>query len=95
MSDEVHAGKTSVFRVMLGETGWTVREEGGDTTSHTTRREAVQEARRRAQARKVARVIVHYADNAVERQMLFHGEPRSARTWRVGDVQTSGSRSTR
>ena len=95
MNDEVHVGQTSVFRVMLAEAGWTVREEGGDTTSHTNRREAVQEARRRAQAKAVARVIVHYADNTVERQILFHGEPRSARTWRVGDVQPSGSRSTR
>jgi uncharacterized protein DUF2188 len=94
MSDAVHAGKTSVFRVMLGETGWTVREEGGDATSYTTRREAVREAQRAAQAKDVARVIVHYADSTVERQLLFHGEPRSARTWRAGDVQRSGTRST-
>jgi hypothetical protein len=95
MSDAVHAGKTSVFRVMLAESGWTVREEGGEATSCTSRREAVQEAQRRAQARDVARVIVHYADSTVERQILFHGEPRPARTWREGDVQPSGSRSTR
>ena len=94
MSDAAHAGQTSVFRVMLGESGWTVREEGGEATAYTSRREAVREAQRRAQARDVARVIVHYADSTVERQLLFHGEPRSARTWRAGDVQRSGSRST-
>jgi hypothetical protein len=94
MSDAVHAGKASVFRVMLGEAGWTVREEGGDATSHTSRREAVREAQRRAQAKDVARVIVHYADSSVERQILYHGEPRSARTWRAGEIQRSGSRST-
>jgi uncharacterized protein DUF2188 len=92
--NEVHAGKTSVFRVMLGEAGWTVREEGGDATSYTSRLEAVRDAQRRAQAKAAARVIVHYADSTVERQILFHGEPRSARTWRAGDVQRSGSRST-
>jgi len=86
--------RTSVFRVMLGEAGWVVREEGGDATSHTSRREAVREAQRRAQAKTAARVIVHYADRTVERQMLFHGEPRSARTWRAGDDQRSGTRST-
>lgn len=94
MSDAVHAGQTSVFRVMLGESGWTVREEGGEATSYTSRREAVREAQRRAQAKDVARVIVHYADSSVERQILFHGEPRSARTWRAGDVQRAGSKST-
>ena len=94
MTEEVRAGKTSVFRVMLGESGWTVGEEGGEATSHTSRREAVREAQRRAQAKDVARVVVHYADRTVERQILFHGEPRSARTWRDGDVQRAGSRST-
>ena len=94
MSEGVPVRKTSVFRVMLAEAGWTVREEGGDATSYTSRREAVREAERRAQAKDVARVIVHYADSTVERQILFHGEPRSARTWRAGDVQRSGSSST-
>jgi len=94
MSEGVPAGKTSVFRVMLGESGWTVREEGGEATSYTSRREAMREAQRRAQAKDVARVIVHYADRTVERQILFHGEPRSARTWRAGDVQRSGTSST-
>ena len=94
MSDAAHARKTSVFRVMLGESGWTVREEGGEATSFTSRSQALREAQRRAQARDVARVIVHYADSSVERQILFHGEPRSVRTWRSEDVQRSGSRST-
>lgn len=88
------ASGTSVFRVMLGETGWTVREEGGPTTSHSTRREAVREAQRLAQEKDVARVIVHYADTTVERQLLYHGEPRSARTWRADDAHRSGGRST-
>ena len=44
MSDAAPAGKTSVFRVMLGESGWTVREEGGEATPYTSRREAVREA---------------------------------------------------
>ena len=84
--------KTSVFRVMLGETGWMVREDGGADDVRTPRaREAVREAQRLAQEKAVARVIVHYADATVERQILFHGEPRSARTWREGDVQRSGS----
>ena len=90
MTDGVRVTKTSVFRVMLGETGWTVREDGGQATSHTTRAEAMREAQRRAQAKTVARVIVHYADATVERQILFHGEPRSARTWRAGDVSARG-----
>jgi hypothetical protein len=92
--NELGAGVTPVFRVMLGETGWTVREEGGLTTSHATRAEAVREAQRLAQAKDVARVIVHYADTTVERQLLYHGEPRSARTWRADDAQRSGGRST-
>lgn len=79
---------------MLGETGWMVREDGGAATSCTTRREAVREAQRLAQAKDVARVFVHFADSTVERQILFHGEPRSARTWRAGDVQRAGSKST-
>lgn len=94
MIDEPRAAKPSVFRVMLGEAGWTVREEGGEATSFTTRREALSEARRRAQGRSVARVIVHYADATVERQILFHGEPRSVSTWRAIDAQRSGSKST-
>ncbi len=94
MTDDPRAGKTSVFRVMLGETGWMVREDGGEATPPTTRAEALREAQRLAQARTVARVIVHYADATVERQILFHGEPRSARTWRSGDVQRPGARST-
>lgn len=94
MSEEKPARKPSVFRVMLGEAGWVVREDGGEATSHTSRAEAVREAQRRAQAKDVARVIVHYADSTVERQILFHGEPRSTRTWRAGDVQRSGTRST-
>jgi uncharacterized protein DUF2188 len=94
MSNEAPARKPSVFRVMLGETGWTVREDGGDATSHASRREAVQDAQRRAQVKDVARVFVHYADSTVERQILFHGEPRSARTWRAGEAQPSGTRST-
>lgn len=87
------AGKPSVFRVMLGESGWTVREEGGETTPHGTRQDALAEARRLAQSRNVARVVVHYADSTVERQILFHGEPRAARTWRA-EPQRTGSRST-
>jgi hypothetical protein len=94
MTDGVRATKPSVFRVMLGETGWTVREDGGQTTSHTTRAEAMREAQRRAQAKTVARVIVHYADASVERQILFHGEPRSTRTWRAAETQRAGTRST-
>ena len=94
MSEETISTKTSVFRVMLGETGWMVREDGGTATPHSTRAEAVREAQRRAQEKSVARVIVHYADATVERQILFHGEPRSARTWRAGDVQRPGARST-
>ena len=77
---EAPAPKPSVFRVMLGETGWMVREDGGPATPHSTRAEAVREAQRLAQVKAVARVIVHYADATVERQILFHGEPRSART---------------
>jgi hypothetical protein len=91
--NEISTG-ASVFRVMLGESGWTVREDGGRTTSHATRREAVREARRLAQEKSVARVVVHYADSTVERQLLFHGEPRSAPTWRAGDLQRSGGKST-
>ncbi len=94
MTDEVPAPKTAVFRVMLGETGWIVREDGGTAVSCTTRREAVREAERLAESRAVARVFLHYADSTVERQILFHGEPRSARTWRAGDGQRSGTRST-
>ena len=86
--------KPAVFRVMLGETGWTVREDGGGGTPCTTRAEAIRQAQRRAEARPVARVIVHYADATVERQILFHGEPRSARTWRADDIQRAGERST-
>ena len=85
---------TSVFHVMLGETGWSVREDGGRTTSHASRSEAVREAQRLAQAKDVARVIVHYADTTVERQLLFHGEPRATRTWRMDGAQRSGTRST-
>lgn len=94
MTDEDRVTKPSVFRVMLGETGWMVREDGGSAVPCPTRAEAVRAARRLAQARPVARVIVHYADATVERQILFHGEPRSARTWRAGDVQRAGVRST-
>jgi hypothetical protein len=94
MSEQAITTKTSVFRVMLGETGWMVREDGGSATPHTTRAEAVREAQRLAQTKAVARVVVHYADATVERQILFHGEPRSARTWREGDVQRPGARST-
>ena len=94
MTDDARAGKPSVFRVLLEETGWMVREDGGSATPCTTRAEAVREAQRLAQAKSVARVVVHYADATVERQLLFHGEPRSARTWREGDVQRSEARST-
>ena len=94
MTDEARARKPAVFRVMFGETGWTVREDGGSATPHNTRAEALREARRLAQAKPVARVILHYADGTVERQILFHGEPRSARTWREGDLQRAGVRST-
>lgn len=91
---EAPAATTSVFHVMLGETGWTVREDGGRTTSHASRGEAVREAQRLAQEKNVARVLVHYADATVEREHLFHGEPRSARTWRMDGAQRSGTRST-
>jgi len=94
MTDAVRAAKPAVFRVLLGETGWMVREDGGGAIPYTSRTEAVREAQRLAQGRPVARVIVHYADATVERQILFHGEPRSARTWREGDVQRAGARST-
>ena len=94
MSEQEPVRKPSVFRVMLAETGWMVREDGGSATSYTTRREAVREAQRLAQTRDVARVFVHYADSTVERQILFHGEPRAARTWRGGDAQRSGTSST-
>ena len=95
MSEGTPARKPSVFRVMLGETGWTVREDGGNATSYTSRQEAVREAQRLAQTRAVARVFLHYADSTVERQILFHGEPRSARTWRAGDAQRAGISSTK
>ena len=85
MTEPARAPSTAVFRVMLGEAGWTVREEGGAATACASRREAVQEAQRLAQSRSAARVIVHYADSTVERQSLFRGEPRSARTWRKTD----------
>jgi hypothetical protein len=94
MNRPAAAGASAVFRVMLGEEGWTVREEGGETSSAASRQDAVRQARRRAQSRSVARVVVHYADGSVERQILFHGEPRSAPTWRAGDVQRAGARST-
>src|SRR5687768_3920535 len=93
MAEGLRAAKPSVFRVMLGESGWTVREDGGATTYCTSRAEAVREAQRVAQTRDVARVFLHYADSTVERQILFHGEPRAARTWRATDVQPSGGRS--
>ena len=89
----IDAAKTAVFRVMLGEQGWTVREDGGPAAAYASRGDALRDARRLAQERAVARVIVHYADSTVERQILFHGEPRSARTWRA-DAQRSGSSST-
>ena len=54
----------------------------------------MREAQRLAQEKVVARVIVHYADTTVERQLLYHGEPRSARTWRADDAHRSGGRST-
>ena len=94
MTDGDRAPKPSVFRVMLGEKGWLVREDGGTAAPCATRAEDVRAAQRLAQERQVARVVVHYADATVERQILFHGEPRSARTWRAGDVQLSGERST-
>src|SRR5688500_1054205 len=94
MTDEVRAAKPSVFRVMLGETGWMVREDGGPTTPHSTRAEAVRAAQRLAQARPVARVIVRYVGATVDRQILFHGEPRAVRTFRGGDLQRLGARST-
>lgn len=73
----------TVFRVMLGEEAWTVREDGGSVSaSFSSKREAVAEARRRAQAKPLARVVVHYADLSVESQTLFHGEPRPTRTLR-------------
>jgi hypothetical protein len=90
MTDDAPATKPAVFRVMLGETGWMVREDGGSAAPHATRADAVRAAQRLAQERPVARVIVHYADATVERQILFHGEPRSARTWRAGDVSARG-----
>jgi hypothetical protein len=95
MNTPATPGAAAVFRVMLGEDGWTAREDGGEATAHPSRQVALREARRRAQSRPVARVIVHYADGSVERQILFHGEPRSAPTWRAADVvQRAGSRST-
>jgi hypothetical protein len=94
MIDDARAGKPSVFRVLLEESGWMVREDGGSAAPCSSRAEAVREAQRIAQARAVARVVIHYADATVERQILFHGEPRAARTWREGDVQLSGARST-
>ena len=88
------AAATPVFHVMLGETGWTVRDDAGVTTSYSSRREALREAERQAESRDAARVVVHYADTSVERQLLFHGEPRATRTWREDGPQAVGSRST-
>ncbi|HET7746666.1 MAG TPA: DUF2188 domain-containing protein [Vicinamibacteria bacterium] len=74
---------TTVFRVMLGEEAWTVREDGASATAaFSSKREAVAEARRRAQSKPLACVVVHYADRSVESQTLFHGEPRPTRTFR-------------
>ena len=84
----------AVFHVMLAEAGWTVKEDGGAAVPCPNRGDAVREARRLAQERAVARVIVHYADSSGERQILFHGEPRAAQTWRAADGQRAGSRST-
>jgi hypothetical protein len=67
----------TVYRVALSESHWIVKQDGATGgQEYPSKRDAVAEARRMAQGHPAARVIVHYADQTVESEALFHGEAR-------------------
>ena len=68
------------YHVRLAESGWAVSEGTGRAAATLpSKRAAVAEAYRLAAGRTSARVVVHYTDNTVEREYLFHGETRPVR----------------
>lgn len=71
----------ATYHVRLTETGWAVSEGTHRAgPSFPSKRSAVAEARRLAAAQRAARLVVHYADQTVEREILFHGEARPVRS---------------
>lgn len=69
----------TIYRVLHRKTGWEVVCNGHPIEQFSLKRSAIAAAREYAQGHPTARVIVHYADEAVESEALFHGEPRPAR----------------
>ena len=68
------------YHVRLAESGWAVSEGAGRSgETLPSKRAAIAEAYRLAATRESARVVVHYTDNTVEREYVFHGETRPVR----------------
>ena len=68
------------YHVRFAETGWAVSEGSGRAgATLPSKRAAVAEAYRLAARRRSARVVVHYTDNTVEREYIFHGENKPVR----------------
>ena len=68
------------YHVRLAESGWAVSEGVGRARATLpSKRAAIAEAYRLAATRTSARVVVHYTDNTVEREYLFHGESKPVR----------------
>jgi hypothetical protein len=71
----------SVYHVLpAAGRGWEVRLEGGGKRGgFASRDEALRAVDLEAERRPFARVVVHFADQTVEQEYLFHGEPRKIR----------------
>ena len=70
----------TTYHVVPSGPGWAVLLDGaGAAGAFGNREDAIRAADHEAQQLPWARVVVHYADQSVEREYAFHGEPRKIR----------------
>lgn len=74
--DTESSGSPRVYHVTPNGEGWHVEAEGASRASstHTTKREAVDRARELAHAHVPSRLVIHRADGSIQRQHTYEVE---------------------